>query len=182
MAVQAQSMTVEEFDRFVDLPENADRLFEYIGGEVVEVVSSARSSKIALRIGYFITGYLLQNDIGHATGADGGYRVGGERYIPDVGFISRAHLPELPDLSYLPQAPELAVEVLSPSNTPHEMRVKIGNYLAAGTVVWLVDPDLKRVEVYAPGQPVQKIGLDGTLDGGTLLPGFALAVKDIFVG
>jgi Uma2 family endonuclease len=180
MAVQAQSMTVEEFDRFVDLPENASRLFEYIGGEVVEVVSSARSSKIALRIGYFIIGYLLQHDIGHATGADGGYRVGIERYIPDVGFISRARLPDLPDLSYIPQAPDLAVEVLSPSNSEKDMRTKVVNYLSVGTVVWVVDPEFKLVEVYQPSQPVKKVRLDDTLDGGEVLPGFTVAVKDLF--
>jgi hypothetical protein len=74
-------MTLEEFDRFVELPENADRLFEYIGGEVAEVVSNQRSSSIAYRLGIFIGMYLLQNDVGGvATGADGGYMIAGERY------------------------------------------------------------------------------------------------------
>jgi Uma2 family endonuclease len=175
-------MTVEEFDRFVDLPENASRLFEYIGGEVVEVGSNQISSQLAARISGFLFIYLLRNEIGFLTSADGGYRVAGERYIPDVAFVSKARQAQPSERAYGPNPPDLAVEVLSPSNTPHEMRVKLFNTLAAGTLVWLVDPDLKRVEVYAPGQPVQKIGVDGTLDGGTLLPGFTLAVKDIFAG
>jgi Uma2 family endonuclease len=60
------------------------------------------------------------------------------------------------------------------------VRVKVGNYLAAGTVVWVIDPERKLVEVYAPGQPVRKVGVDSVLDGGEVLPGFTLAVKDIF--
>jgi Uma2 family endonuclease len=60
------------------------------------------------------------------------------------------------------------------------MRVKVVNYLSVGTTVWVVDPDRKLVEVYMHGQPVKKIGIDGTLDGGDVLPSFTLAVKDIF--
>jgi Uma2 family endonuclease len=180
MAVQTQRMTVEEFDRFAALPGNAERLLEYIGGEVVEVVSNQRSSSIAYRVGGFLAIYLLQSDIGFLTGADGGYMIAGERYIPDVAFVSRARQPEPSEEAYSAIPPDLVVEVLSPSNTPHDMRVKVVNYLSVGATVWVIDPDRKLVEVYRPGQPVKKIGADGTLDGGDALPGFSLAVKDIF--
>jgi len=181
MVVQSQRMTVEEFDQFVAQPENTDRLFEYIGGEVIEVVSNQRASAIAYRLGVFIGMYLLQNQVGGvATGADGGYVIAGERYIPDIAFVSAARQTEPSDRAYSPIAPDLAVEVLSPSNTPHEMRVKVVNYLSVGTTVWVVDPDRQQVEVYVPGQPVRKVGLDGVLDGGDVLPGFSVAVREIF--
>lgn len=181
MAVQSQRMTVEEFDQFVMLPENANRLFEYIGGEVVEVVSNQRSSAIAYRLGVFVGMYLLQNNVGVVgTGADGGYRIAGERYIPDVAFVSKARQPELSEQAYSSIPPDLVIEVLSPSNTPHEMRVKVLNYLSVGTTVWVVDPDRDLVEICAPGQAVKKVGMDGVLDGGDILPGFTVAVKDIF--
>ena len=77
-----------EFEAFIDLPENAERFFEFIGGEILEVPSNTYSSKIASRISGFIFMYLLQNDIGHLTGEQGGYMVFGERYAPDVAFIS----------------------------------------------------------------------------------------------
>lgn len=181
MAVQTQRMTVEEFDRFVTLPENADRLFEYIGGEVVEVVSNQRSSSIGYWLGVFIGMYLLQHDVGRVvTGADGGYMIAGERYIPDLAFVSRTRQSEPSDKAYSPITPDLAAEVLSPSNSAHDMRVKVVNYLSVGTTVWVIDPDRKLVEVYEPGQAVKKIGIEGTLDGDSVLPGFSVAVKDIF--
>jgi len=182
MSVQTQRMTVEAFDQFVTLPQNANRLFEYIGGEVVEVVSNQVASQIAARISGFIFIYLLNNDIGFITGADGGYRVSGERYIPDVAFVSKVKQAEISNEAYGPNPPDLAVEVLSPSNLAPEMRLKIGNYLAAGTLVWVVDPDTKTVEVYTPGKRARRLDVDDTLDGGDVLPGFELAVKDIFVG
>jgi Uma2 family endonuclease len=180
MAVQARHVTVEEFGQFVMLPENAERLFEYIGGNIVEVVSNSKSSKLGLFIGGKIITFVVEHGLGRVTGADGGYIVAGERYIPDVGFISLQKQPEEPDVAYNPLAPDLVVEVLSPANAPGNMRVKIGNYLQAGTTVWVVDPDLKQVEIYAPGQKVRIMTVNETLDGENVLPGFKLPIKDIF--
>ncbi|MGQ9889985.1 MAG: Uma2 family endonuclease [Aggregatilineales bacterium] len=84
------------------------------------------------------------------TGADGGYVVGGERYIPDVAFISFTRQPEPSHAAYNPQPPDLAVEVLSPPDKAAVLRIKIVNYLRAGTAVWLVDPAQKTVEIYTP--------------------------------
>lgn len=177
----AKLHTVEEFDAFVSLPENHERLFEYIGGEIVEVVSNPYSSKIAMLVGGYIQIYLVQNDIGHLTGADGGYMVSGERYIPDVGFIRYAKQPELSYVEgYVPNPPDLAVEVLSPGNADDEMAVKIANYLAAGTVVWMFKPPQQQVVVFQPGKPAQTLDINSVLDGGTTLPGFKLALKDVF--
>jgi Uma2 family endonuclease len=180
MVIQFQHLTVEEFDDWVLLPENAGRMFEYIGGETVEVVSNNFSSMIGMFIGAMLTVFVRTHDLGYVTGADGGYRVSGERYIPDAAFISKARQPQPSHDAYNPNPPDLAVEVLSPTNDPGEMRVKIVNYLLAGTVLWVVDPDLKRVEVYVPGQTPKTLGIDDVLDGGNVLPGFSLAVRDIF--
>lgn len=70
--------------------------------------------------------------------------------------------------------------MISPTDSPRETWIKVVNYLAAGTTVWVVDPEQKRVEVCAPGQPIKPVTLDGVLDGGEILPGFTLAVKNIF--
>lgn len=180
MAVQERRYTVEEFDEFVELPENADRLFEYVGGEVVEVVSNNYSSEIAAIILAALVGFTRANGLGRVTGADGGYMVAGERYIPDAAFISKARQPEPSHAAYNPNPPDLAVEVLSPSNDLHGMRVKIVNYLYAGATVWVVDLARKRVEVYRPGQSPEIVGVNGTLSGDVVLPGFTLPVKEIF--
>ena len=173
--------TVEAFDEWVLLPENIDHEYEFIRGRVYEVVSNPFSSRVAVRISTYLGMYLLHNDIGHLTGADGGYMVMGERYIPDVGFISYARQPELQTVNgYNPLPPDLAVEVLSPSNDDEKLRVKVANYVAAGALVWVVDLDLKRFEVYRSGCAVAMVGVEGALDGEDVLPGFTLPVREIF--
>jgi Uma2 family endonuclease len=175
------TMDVEAFEAFTQLPENNGRDFEFIAGKVVEkMVSRPRQSSVAMRLGGYMTVFVLQHNLGRVTGADGGYRVGRERYIPDVAYISKARQPVQPEDAYNPLPPDLAVEVVSPSNTDEDIRVKVMNYVAVGAVVWVIDPDRQRVEVYQPGQAVIVLGAGTTLDGGTLLPGFTLALADLF--
>lgn len=147
---------------------------------MIEVPSNLYSSKIAARILTRIGMYLLDHDIGHLTGEAGGYQVSGERYAPDVAFISRARQPELAAEGYNPTPPDLAVEVVSPSDPAPKLTLKVANYLAAGTVVWVVYPATQTVEVYAPGQPGRTLTIKDTLDGGAILPGFSLPVSAIF--
>jgi Uma2 family endonuclease len=177
-----QHMTAEAFDAFAELPENADKILEFIGGEVVEVPSNPFSSHISVKYTLRIGLFNEEHDLGYVTGEAGGYRVFGERYAPDVGFISKEKQPELAHRGYTPNPPDLAVEVDYPSTyeSQRNLRIKTANYLAVGTVVWLVYPETKTVEVYAPGEAVKIFDINGTLDGGSVLPGFKLALKDIF--
>lgn len=180
MAVQKTAIYTEQFERYAAAPENAERLLELIDGEVVEVVSNGKSSALGSLMNVYLGGYVLQNRLGFTTGADGGYKIGNERYIPDCAFVSRAKLAKPTSEAYISVPPDLAVEVLSPSNTPDEIAIKVDNYLRAGVVVWVVNPDLQRVTVHRPDAPPKTYGLSDTLDGGAVLPGFTLAVKDIF--
>jgi Uma2 family endonuclease len=175
-------VTVAEFDAFVELPENAEKLFEYIGGEIVEVPSNPYASKVSSLFIIEFGIYLRTNDIGHVTGEAGGYKVAGEKYAPDAAFISYTRQPQLAQEGYNPNAPDLAVEVDFPSSyeSQRQLNLKIANYLAAGTLLWVVYPESKEVVVYAPGQPARILGINGILDGGAVLPGFKLAVKVIF--
>ena len=178
---QWQRMTVAEFDAFVLRPENVERHFEYIGEEVLEVVSNELSSRIGAKFTRYLDEYLDDNDIGHVTGADGGYHVQSERYIPDAAFISYDKLPQLRyDRGYIPVAPDLAVEVKSYTDSVSKMTIKTANYLAAGTTVWLVDPEEQEVYIMQPGQAVQTLTLNDTLDGGGVLPGFSVPVAKFF--
>jgi Uma2 family endonuclease len=173
-------LAVEDFDEWILLPENTDSRFEFIGGEIVEVVSNQRSSAIASIILGEIYIYLRQNPIGFLTAPDGGYEVAGERYMPDVGFISKQKQLSVPDVTYNEHAPDLAVEVVSPTDSSQKLSIKIANYLAAQTVVWAVYPITQEVVVYRPAMPVKVLGLADVLDGGEILPNFQLPVKTIF--
>lgn len=184
MVLQTQFVTAEQFDEFIQRPDLGDVIYELIGGEIVEVPSNTFVSEVAQLIGFFIRLFIRENEIaGHVTGADGGFMVGGERFAPDVAYVSKARQPELAQQGYNPNPPELAVEVISDENNMEEqrnLRRKLASYLAVGTVVWIVYPFSKLVDVHVPGQATRTLGLDDSLDGGEILPGFSLAVKDIF--
>jgi Uma2 family endonuclease len=180
MGVQTQRITVEQFMRFIALPQNADRLFEYVGGEIAEVVTNYRASLIAARILGRMIAFVESKGLGYVSGEAGGYVVGEHRYLPDVAFISKTRQPEPPDVAYNPNPPDLAVEVLSPTDKPGRVRTKIANYLLAETVVWVVDPEAQEIEVYTPGKAPVTLGVDDSVYGGDVLPGFTLLVKDVF--
>lgn len=183
MVLDAQLMSVEEFEQFVDLPHNADKKFEYIGGEIVEVPTNAYASHIAFEIGFLIRSHIKENNVpAHMIGADGGFKIGGDRYAPDVGFMLTAKQAKFDKEGYNSVAPDLAVEVVS-SNTTAELntlRVKVTNYLSVGTTVWVVNPDEQKIEVHQTGQAVIIYRKDDTLEGGDMLPGFTMKLSDIF--
>jgi Uma2 family endonuclease len=77
-------------------------------------------------------------------------------------------------------APLLAVEVLSPSDTHEEIAEMISTYLQAGSVVWIIDPDLRTITVYRPTGDVETLSARGELDGDTYLPGFRISVSRLF--
>lgn len=177
MTVRA-SVSLAEFETFLA---SADRIVELIDGEIVEVPSNPFVSKIAGWILTAINIFLRENDIGHATGEGGGYLVNGHVYAPDVAFISYARQPELARTGYNPNPPDLAVEVISDPGSSQEqatLRRKIVNYLAVGTVVWVVDADAQTIEVY--NGAAQVYGLDDVISGGAVLPGFSLPLREVF--
>lgn len=169
------------YRRAADEAARAGRILELIDGELVEKTPSFVPSAVAMTIGAYLRLYVRERDLGYVTGADGGYVLNeGNVFIPDVGFITRARLPEAPARE-APVPPDLAVEVKSPTDTIRELRRKAEQYLAAGTrLVWLVFPDDRRVEVYDGDADVITLSDGDTLTGGALLPGFTLSVRDIF--
>ena len=102
--------------------------------------------------------------------------------IPDVSFISWDRIPgrESPKEPVPDLAPDLAVEVLSESNTPAEMRRKVGEYFAAGArMVWLIDPRKRTARVYSSPDRSVLVRADQSLDGGDVLPGFSVGLGEL---
>ncbi len=102
--------------------------------------------------------------------------------IPDVSLMATEHVPAdgLPR-GYFPGAPDLAVEVVSPTDKAGALMLKIADYLTAGTQqIWIVEPTTRTVTVYRPGGAARVYGADDMLDGGDLLPGLALPVGALF--
>ena len=168
-----QAMTIQEFEDFIFHSSHVDRHYEFIAGKIVEMVSNNYSSEIASEILFLIRLHMKQTGIkGRVTMADGGYQIGEDRYIPDVAFISWDKQPNSSHQAYNSNPPDLAVEVMSPTDTDKAMRIKITNYLAVGTLVWVVRPDDKVVEVYQTGQSVKLLNETDRLDGGKVLQNF----------
>jgi Uma2 family endonuclease len=181
MAVQEKRYTLAEFHEFSERPENKDRLFELIRGEIVEKMASFTPSRIAARVLRYMDTFADEHNLGYVTGADGSYILSEDyEFMPDVGYISKARLPQEPERQ-VEGPPDLAVEVKSPTDSKRELRQKAEVYLRFGTkMVWLVFPDEKCVEVYVPDKDVLEFTIDDILDGGEVLPGFKLPVRAIF--
>lgn len=163
------TMTVAAFDQLVFQPEYQDSRLEYIGDVVTEVVSNHYLSEIALYIGYILSSFVRTRKLGRITG-----------YIPDVAFISATKQPEPCLDAYNPTPPNLAVEVLSPTDNSSHVQIKVVNYLQAGTNVWVVDPETKRIEIYEPNRPPKTLDENGVIEGGSALSDFQLSVKAVF--
>ena len=181
MAIPAKIMTTGEFDKWVFLPENTDKSFEYIGKEIIEKVSIWYSSLVAAEIGFHIRLHMREHNIkGHVTGTDGGYIVKGERYIPDIAYISAKRQKQASREAYNSNYPDLAIEVVSPTDREQDLTIKIGNYMAAGTVVWVVYPESKQVNIFVPGKSVKRLNESDSINGSPVFPDFELNVSEMF--
>jgi Uma2 family endonuclease len=168
----------------IDIQDREDRLYELVDGVLVEKIMGFPESYLACEIVRLMGNYAAQNDLGIVVGADGTVRLMPKLVrIPDVSFVSWRQLPSrrvpadpIPDL-----APELAVEVLSEGNTKREMDRKLKDYFLAGVLlVWFVDPAKRTVTVYTAPDEWTVLTEDQTLDGGRVLPGFRLVLKELF--
>jgi len=174
-------LTATQFDEWVMRTENVEWDFELINGEIVEkMVSYQKSSRFAARLLALIDNYAMHHETGWVTDAQGGYMVGTERYIPDAAYVSAARQPNPSEAAYNPLAPDLAVEVISPTDSYKDVSRKVTHYRAANTIVWVALPDEQEIEVHIPGAPVRVLKINDTLDGGSLLPGFAVPLTTIF--
>ncbi len=185
MVVGERLVTVDEFWKFLELPQNADRKFELINGVVVEDMSpSFEHGTIALRIGARLLAFVDDHDLGKVAVEVDHYNPPDKFNTrrPDVEFISKSRLDEFDSSGYVPLMPDLAVEVKSPTNTPQDLRQKAAYYLQTGSrMVWLVYPETATITVYTPDNPAgHTYTAADTLDAGDLLPGFTLPLSAIF--
>ena len=188
MAVQNKLYTATDLWEISQQPENADKRFELIEGIIYEVApSSPANSVVAARFVRWLGNFVEELDLGFVTGADGGFRVSvRDVYLPDAAFISKARLPDLPQKEF-PIAPDLAVEVVSPSETSRKVLDKVQGYLKAGTrmvlAVYIEDRVLDVYRLLKNGQmSVETLRVGDTFDGADVLPGFHLALADLFKG
>ncbi len=160
------------------------RLYELVDGILVEKAMGLRESYLASVLIALLWNFVTPRRLGIVTGEAGMMRLmGGLVRIPAVAFITWTRLPNrrIPSEPIPALAPNLAIEVLSVSNTAGEMARKRQEYFQAGVeLVWQIDPQQRTVEVFTAPEQSTVLHVAQTLDGGTVLPDFSLPLETLF--
>lgn len=165
-------------EAYLDLIErHPDQHFELTAdGAVIEVSLKKLHGIIQLELAYIFRVYMASDNLpGFEAMTEVLHNLPGFPCQPDLSInaISDEQIPTT--------APLLAVEIKSDGNTLKDLRAKAQKYIAAGTkMVWLVLPEKQIIEIYQPDADDQLLTIHDTIDGGAVLPGFTLAVRDLF--
>jgi Uma2 family endonuclease len=157
---------------------------ELVDGTLVRKAMGAYESLLASEIIRLIGNFLDKMKLGRLTAPDGPTRLKPSKVrVPDVAFYSwdrlKKHFPKRGTTMKI--GPDLAIEVLSPDNTKDEMDDKLRDYFGAKVrLVWHIDPKTKSARAYRSLKRFEDIPADGSLDGGDVLPGFALNLATLF--
>jgi Uma2 family endonuclease len=188
--------TVDEFWEISQRPENARKMLELVDGKIVIKWDEENPdmpppgwehgfliSNITFPIDQFIRAHKLGRLVGAETGFVVGFTDNGLPIVRgiDVGFIAAARIPQgrIPQ-EHVPFAPDLAIEVVSPSDSAGDIQRKIIELLQGGTrLIWVVYPTTQTVMI-VNADGARFVDINGMLDGGAVLPDFSLAVKAIF--
>ena len=187
MVMERQVISADGFLKIVGSPEYGDRIVELVEGEIIEMpLPNGEHGEVLAILTIKIGQYVLEKELGRITTGDAGFvlerRPDGRDTArgPDLAFISKAKAPAPLPSSLLEYAPDLAVEVISPSNEAADIHFKIRQFLAAGTaLVWIVYPETRTVEVHTQAGATT-LEADDMLSGGDVLPGFEVPVREIF--
>ncbi len=174
-----KTYTVDEFMAMTD----RGKRYELVEGELVEMSGpSFQHGKIILKIGAKLQYFLEKNLVGEAASGSTFELNPKNGPVPDVAFVRTENIPaDIDPTKAFPGAPDLAIEVMSPSDKWSQVIAKVHRYQAAGVkIIWVIDPFDQNVFVYYQNNRKKVLGLDDELDGEDLLPGFKLAIKDLF--
>ena len=167
--------------------ERDKRLVELIDGTLVEKPVGWMESRIAMWLAVALGNYINPRRLGYLTGEAGTLKMkSGRVRLPDITFVSVDDVPGgvLPHEPIPELPPTLAVEVISDSNTVTEMQQKTKEYFESGArLVWLIYPSTKTIAVFErfSTEPTRVLSEGDTLDGGRAVPGFSIAVSEVFV-
>ena len=175
LSIQHATMTLDEF------LENDVEGYEYVKGELIPMpAASIRHGEISTNILHFLYTYVRENRLGRLYPADTSFKVGERVLKPDVAFVSTERISDDKDKGH-PIPPELAIEVVSPSDIHSRVIGKVFAYLDAGTrCVWIVDPVSRTVTVYKSETDIKTLTREDTITGDDVVPGFSCPVELLF--
>jgi Uma2 family endonuclease len=177
-----QNKTAEEL---FQMPDNGFR-YELVKGELKKMTPAGSKHGVTIaNLTAPLTVHVKASNLGIVLGAETGFKIGSEPdtvRAPDIAFIRRERIPAsgVPE-EFWPGAPDLAVEVLSPSDTIYEVEEKVTDWLAAGTrIVWVLNPRRRVIHIHRPQRQTQTLTEKDTLDGEDVLPGFRCQIAELF--
>ncbi|HVS71988.1 MAG TPA: Uma2 family endonuclease [Phycisphaerae bacterium] len=182
MTIAAKLLTADDL---WNMPGNGDG-YELVMGELRPMPPSGQQhSSIGARLVIRIGAFVEKQHLGIITTADGGYilhRNPDTVRAPDVGFVTTDRLPNgRTAQKWFPGHPDLAVEIISPTDVYGDVDEKVQEFLDAGTrLVWVVNPRHKTVTVFRNDTTITALGPGDQLSGESVLPGFTLAISEIF--
>ncbi len=166
-----------------------EKRYELVDGELVERHASGESSHIAVLLIGLLTPYVTKEKLGYLFGADCGFQsfgatTGDAQRVrrPDASFVATGRITQAQyTAGYVPVVPDLAVEIVSPSDRAHELDEKLEEYLQAGVkLVWIIHPKTKTVDVHRPDGSDSRLRTGDTLTGEAVIPGFECQVAGLF--
>ena len=154
------------------------------GRLIVREPPGFRHGIVALKIARLIADYVDDHGLGIVVAAETGFKLFSNPdtvRAADAAYLSRQRAPDPPPSGYLALAPDLAVEVTSPSDPAGEVQAKVSDWLNAGSrLVWVIDPARKRALVYREDGSVDLLANQDALSGEDVLPGFSCPLDDIW--
>lgn len=181
MVVSAKPVTVEEL---WELRHEPYRL-ALIDGELYRMPGAGGThGEVTIEVGVCLKPFVASHGLGRVF-AETGFRLFPNRtttLFPDVAFVRTERLPSLAERErFLNLAPDLAIEIYSPTDYPKLLGEKLRAYFDAGTpLVWVLYPREQSVTVYQSLDEHVTLHVDDLLDGGDVLPGFSVRVGDLF--
>ncbi len=159
---------------------------ELVRGELIKKTpSGGEHGKSTMKVGSRLLNFIEPRKLGAVFGAETGIVISHDPDTvrgADAAYMSTERLARVEDLTkFLDVAPDLVVEVVSPTDRWSEIEEKVAEYLGIGVrLVWLLNPRTRSVHIYRPSSEVRRIREGDTLDGEDVLPGFAVSVKELF--
>ena len=172
-------------DEFMALPLDLKR-YELVRGVLAEIaVTGYEHAEVEANVFRLLDQHVWPRRLGRVTGGGAMFCLQQEPDTlrrPDVAFVRTDRLPARDQRrSYAQFIPELAVEILSPSNTTAEMREKVAEYLRVGVrLVWIVDPETETVTIHTPDAAPVILPTGAEITGGAVLPDFRCPVAAFF--
>ena len=157
---------------------------ELLQGEIIMSPAGSEHGIISVAVGAELRAHARQHKLGAVFDSSTGFRLSSDDVLsPDAAFVSQARLVSLRRVprGFFPGAPDLVVEVLSPSDTLDYVHEKMARYFASGTrLAWAVNPAERNALVYRGPAADHLLRVTDALDGEDVLPGFRLPLSDLF--